>query len=421
MVKQTPVDSQTTPVHKQKRWQSLSAMGFALICENADGGLVNTLFPVIRSALGLGVDALGILASVSRFARMIFGPLWSMAADRFGRKRVLVFVTGGWGLWTATVGLAQNFEQLVLLYAIGVIGIVAGEPIANGLLADLFDQSERGKAFGTLRSLASAGSVVLTPLIGQLANVPNGWRIGMFVMGGLSGVSGLLILFLVHEPPRQKTESKSVPLPWEDVWTLVKTPTFLLLAGMLPLVTSVVLIAFLVTFFVDVRGWSNSDAAILYTTFQGGWMISSFFGGLIGDAFHRRFGPNGRVLLMQVYLAAYSVVSYLFLQMDWGRGAAIYAIAFFFGLIGSVGFSGAVLPMVSAIAPARLTATAFALLFSLIQGFLSAMLSLAMGRLAKAYGLEAVMLWMVTIPYAVNAIYWFLFYPFYPRDVRTTK
>ena len=70
------------------RWRSLSAMAVAFVSDNTESGLVNTLFPVIRQALGLGLDALGLLTSISRFARMIFGPLWSMAADKYGRKRV---------------------------------------------------------------------------------------------------------------------------------------------------------------------------------------------------------------------------------------------------------------------------------------------------------------------------------------------
>jgi hypothetical protein len=27
------------------------------------------------------------------------------------------------------------------------------------------------------------------------------------------------------------------------------------------------------------------------------------------------------------------------------------------------------------------------------------------------------MFWMVTIPYAINAVFWFVFYRVYPRDV----
>jgi len=60
--------------------------------------------------------------------------------------------------------------------------------------------------------------------------------------------------------------------------------------------------------------------------------------------------------------------------------------------------------------------TAFALLFSFVQGALAALLSLALGGLAQQYGLRPVMLSMITVPYALNAIFWFLFYRFYPRD-----
>jgi MFS family permease len=414
-----PVAQEAPADSRKARWRSLTAMAFAFVSDNTESGLVNTLFPVIRQALGLGIDALGVLTSISRFARMLFGPLWSMAADRFGRKRVLFIVTGLWGLWTAAAGFAQDFNQLLILYAIGVLGTVAGEPISNALLADLFEEDERGKAYGAIRSIGSAGGLVLTPLIGQLARVEDGWRYGMFIMGGISLLSGILILLFVTEPEK-RTQSEADELKQfrlRDVARLFKIPSFLLMAGMLPLVTSLVLFAFFVTYFVDVRGWETADAAILYTVFMAGFTVSSFLGGFLGDRFDKRFGPNGRVMLMQGYLVAFAVMSYLVLQIDWGRGALLYVVLFLSGLIGSIGFSGCVLPMVSAIVPQELSATAFALLFSFIQGLIAALMSLALGYLAKTYGLQNVMFWMVTVPYLVNAVYWFLFYRFYPRDV----
>ncbi len=110
-------------------------------------------------------------------------------------------------------------------------------------------------------------------------------------------------------------------------------------------------------------------------------------------------------------------MSYLTLQVDWGSGPIIYVIRFLFGLISAIGFSGSVLPMVSAVVPPQMSATAFAVLFSLIQGLISAVLSLALGYLAQTFGLQNVMLWMVTVPYAINAVFWFAFYRVYPRDV----
>jgi hypothetical protein len=31
------------------------------------------------------------------------------------------------------------------------------------------------------------------------------------------------------------------------------------------------------------------------------------------------------------------------------------------------------------------------------------------------------MLWMIPVPYTLNAPHWFLFYPFYPKDVETQQ
>lgn len=401
------------------RWAALVSMAVASVSDSLEGGLINTLFPVIQAALGLGLQHLGILTSLSRFGRMLFGPAWSMAADKWGRKKILVFVTGIWGLWTAAAGLAQNFTQLLVLYGIGVIGTVASEPIANGLLADIFPEEERGKAYGFIRFISVGGGVLLTPWIAQLAKIDDGWRMGMYVMGGLSLLSGILILIFVHEPKyRTKTDDADFgKFNWSEVAVIFKTPTMLLLAGMLPFVTSLVLFAFFVTYFVKVRGFETSQAAILNATFMAGFAISSFLGGLLGDWFDRTFGPKGRVMLMQIYLVTFAVFSFLTLQIDWGQGIAIYVVVFLFGLVGSIGFSGCVLPMVSAVVPVEVSATAFAVLFSFIQGGLSAIMSLSLGFLAEKFGLPNTMLYMVTVPYAINAVYWFLFYKYYPQDV----
>ena len=82
------------------RWGGLLSMAFSFVIDSTEGGLINSLFPVIRDALGMNLSALGIFSSISRFARMIFGPIWAMLADKYGRKKVLVFITGVWGIWT---------------------------------------------------------------------------------------------------------------------------------------------------------------------------------------------------------------------------------------------------------------------------------------------------------------------------------
>lgn len=376
---------------------------------------MNSLFPVIRAALGLSLAQLGVFAAIPRFARMLFGPLWSMVADRWGRKPVLVFVTGIWGIWTGLVGLAQSYEQLLILYAIGAIGTVAGEPISNGLIADHFKGAERGKAYGWLRSLSSVGALALTPLIAQFSKTEDGWRYGMYTMGALSVLGGLAILLLVEDPGRSG-EGERTRFGLKDVAALWRIPTFRLLAGTVVFVTSIVMMPFIVTYFVEVRGWKTADANYIQGAFTAGWMASSVLGGFLGDWFERRWGPRGRVALMQLYLAAFSLMSFLAFQIDWGQGAGPFIVMGLFGLIGSIGFSGVVLPMVSHIVPSASRATAFALLFSLLQGMFAGVLSLLSGKIAEGIGLQPLMLWLVTVPYAVNAVYWTLFHRTYPAD-----
>jgi len=416
-----------TPEYKKTRPGAMFAFAVGTMSDSMEGGLINTLFPVISKALGLDIGALGTLSSISKWARMLFGTMWAILGDKFGRKRILVLMTGLWGIWTAAAGLAQNFTQLLILYTIGVIGTVAAEPIQNGLMVDMFDEEERGKAYGTLRTIGVAASLVLTPLIGQLSKWPtpeNGWRIGMYIMGGLSLLSGLLLQVFLKEPPRRVVagDPDAGKFKLADIKEIVKIPSFWLLAVMLLFVTSMVFFAFMVTYFVNVRGWETAAAAILYTVFMAGWAVGGFTGGALGDWFQKKFGDKGRIIFMQIYLFSWAIGTFLFTQVDWGKGIAVYIVAFLVGVIGSWGFSGAVLPMVGQIVEPQYAATTFALLFSFIQGAITAIYLLLIKPLATALGsLDKVFLYMLVIPYAVNGVFWFLFYLTYPKDVQKRK
>jgi MFS family permease len=146
-------------------------------------------------------------------------------------------------------------------------------------------------------------------------------------------------------------------------------------------------------------------------------MISSVLGGLLGDLFSRRFGLTGRITLMQLYLVTFAAAVFVATQIDFGSKPAYYVSTFVLGLVFSIGFSGCVLPMVSTVVPKQLAASSFALLFSFIQGALTAGISLIMGQLADVLGLQQTFLYLVVVPYLLNAVFWFVFYKTYPRDV----
>ena len=121
LVRRAGTHGQQATAAANRRWMTVGVLSVLQAVENSEGGLINSLFPVIRADLGLSLGALGVLTSVGKFARMLMGPLWAMLGDRFGRKLILV-ATALWGVWMMGAGFAQSYEQLLVLYAIGVLG-----------------------------------------------------------------------------------------------------------------------------------------------------------------------------------------------------------------------------------------------------------------------------------------------------------
>jgi MFS family permease len=172
--------------YKKTRWAGLASMAVAFISDGMEGGLINTLFPVIMDALALPLGALGVLSSISKYARMLFGTLWSMLADRFGRKKILILVTGIWGLWTIGVGFAQDYTQLLISLLHRGYCTVAGEPIATVYSGICLKMNERGKAYGAMRSVSSLGSLFFLPHDWPVGEHSGCLRIGMYIMAGTS-------------------------------------------------------------------------------------------------------------------------------------------------------------------------------------------------------------------------------------------
>ena len=435
------VDDEAGFVQPKGRTAATISLGISQSIDNSEGGVSKTFFPQIMTAFNVGNSELGVLNALASAARMAFGPIWAIAADRFGRKKVLFVVTGLWGLWTIATGFANSWTQLLTLFAIALVGTVAGEPILNGLLGSMYRASERGRAFGLVRSTSAGLGIIITPILGQFGDNPDGWRYAMYAMGGLSVLSGILILIFVHEPEKvtasdiaELREEAGVFRP-SDVPKLFKIPTLVGMAFMLPLVTSLVLFGFMNVVWARNLGYGVKNGSYLFTVFSIGSMLSALLGGFLADRFTRKFGNKGRIMLFQLYAVAFASIVALTMYFSrwWDSDTSplpkgeistndpsllYYVMVFLMGLVFSIGFSGCVLPMVSSVAPRQLSATTFALLFSLIQGALTTVYSLIVGKVADAIGdLQLTLLVGVCVPYLLNALLWFVFYKTYDKDV----
>jgi EmrB/QacA subfamily drug resistance transporter len=146
-----------------------------------DLSVVNVGLP--RIATGLGFSAVGVTWVINAYA-LTFGGLLLVggkAADRYGRKRVLMLGLGVFGLASLAGGFAQQPGHLVAARALQGIGAAAVAPAALSLLTATFPAGKaRVRAFGVWSAVNAAGGafgVVIGGLLTQYAS----WRWVMFV------------------------------------------------------------------------------------------------------------------------------------------------------------------------------------------------------------------------------------------------
>ena len=92
----------------------------------------------------------GMVFSSQALAMMISAPIWGVIADRYGRKLMLVRASLGGAILMATMGFAQNAEQLTLLRFFQ--GFVTGTvPAASALVAATAPKERTGEALGLIQ------------------------------------------------------------------------------------------------------------------------------------------------------------------------------------------------------------------------------------------------------------------------------
>ncbi|MFI7132767.1 DHA2 family efflux MFS transporter permease subunit [Nonomuraea sp. NPDC050153] len=160
---------------------TLAAVAVVQFMVSLDLSVVNVALPQI--AAGLGFSAVGLTWVIHAYA-LTFGGLLLLggkAADRYGRRRVLLLGLGLFGLASLLGGFAQAPGHLVAARAVQGIGAAALAPAALALLTTTFPAGKaRVRAFGIWSAVNAAGGA-LGVLIGGLLTEYAGWRWVMFV------------------------------------------------------------------------------------------------------------------------------------------------------------------------------------------------------------------------------------------------
>src|SRR3954453_17937736 len=154
----------------------LLALCLAFFVEMVDNTLLTIALPTIGRDLGSGTTA---LQWVTGAYSLTFGGLLltaGAAADRLGRRRVLLVGLAAFGLVSLGVVFVHTAGELIALRAALGLTAAAMAPITNSLVFRLFDDQTLRMRAMTVMIIVGMSGFVLGPLLGGTALTHFAWQ-----------------------------------------------------------------------------------------------------------------------------------------------------------------------------------------------------------------------------------------------------
>jgi len=171
-------------------------MAFLQFAVILDFMIMSPLGAMIMPALEITPTQFGLAVSVYAFSAGISGFLTAGFADRFDRKRLLLFFYFGFVAATFWCGLAETYPMLLAArVATGLFGGVIGS-VLMAIATDLFPPHLRGRAMGLIQTAFAASQVLGLPAGLYLSNHWS-WHAPFLAIAAFGVVGGLIIILFL--------------------------------------------------------------------------------------------------------------------------------------------------------------------------------------------------------------------------------
>jgi ACS family D-galactonate transporter-like MFS transporter len=302
--------------------------------------------PMIRDELGLTPIQLGIVFSAFAYPYAAMQLAGGWAADRFGPRVVLAFLSLLWATATILTGASWSVASLVLCRVLVGVGEGGAFPAATRAFTWWLPVRERGFAQGIAHSFARLGGAVTPPIVLAITT-RYGWRASFVVLGAVSVAWTLLWLASFRDAPDTHPWVTGVELAEIRVGAAPlraareSTPWRLIVRRMW-LVTLVdfcygwtlwVFLTWLPSYLSDARGVTRDQMALMATLPLLAGVVGDTLGGVLSDAILRRTGNlrlARRALLVVGLSGAFAFIVPTVVTSSALRAVSLLAAAFFF-------------------------------------------------------------------------------------------
>lgn len=301
------IDNQQEAASGFSRYQSalVALLAFVQFTIIIDFMIMSPLGAIIMPALNITAAQFGVAVSAYAFSAGISGILAAGFADRFDRKRLLLFFYVGFTLGTTLCALAPNYHVLLLGRIVtGLFGGVMGS-IILAIITDLFALRLRGRVMGFVQTAFAASQVLGIPAGLFLSNHWN-WHVSFAALVGLS-IAGMIAVLLLMKPVNGHLSLKQDTNAFRHLIATVGQPRYALAFAVTTLLATG---GFMLMPFGSAYTVSNLgiDIAHLPTVYLVSGLFSIFTGPLVGrasDAFGKfptfAFGSAVSIVMVLIY------------------------------------------------------------------------------------------------------------------------
>ncbi|RRJ66159.1 MFS transporter [Paenibacillus oralis] len=357
------------------------------------------ILPLYIKQLGVGnageiAQFSGLAFGITFIVSAIFSPIWGLAADKYGRKPMLLRASLGMAIVIGCMGFAPNVYVLIGLRLLQ--GVITGYGTAcTTLIATQTDKEHAGFALGTLSTANIAGSL-LGPTIGGFIGENFGMQNDFFLIGALMLIAFLLTLFFVKED-FVRTENK-VP-GMKEIWSGIPEKSLTLTLFVTFFILSVALYSVepIITVYIEQISQTSSHVALIAgVAFSASGLANILTAPQLGKL-SDRVGAH-KVILAALIAAGILFIPQAFVTNPW----QLTGLRFLLG-IAAAGLGPSVNTLFKKITPDALTGRVFG--FSMAAGYLGVFAgSVLGGQIAAWLGAEYVFI-MTSVLLLINAVW----------------
>ena len=293
--------------NKFSRYQAfvIAVLAFLQFTIVLDFMVLSPLSAILLDELSITTSQFGLVVSAYAFSAGASGLLAAGFADKFDRKKLLLFFYTGFIIGTLLCGIAPNYEFLLMARIVtGLFGGVIGS-IIYAIITDLFDFSSRGRVMGFVQMAFATSQILGMPFGIYLAN-KYGWHSPFILIVILSVVViGLLVIYL--KPINEHLALQVKQNAFKKMATTISNRTYLkgFMATTLLATGGFMLMPFGAAFSVNNLGISLESLPLVYMITGVFSMMSGPIAGKISDSVGKYkvflFGSSLAIIVILIY------------------------------------------------------------------------------------------------------------------------